>query len=431
MAEEKVIDLTEEQKAKIPGYIEKWTNIGLAMFPMDTEKISGILDEVYNEGSKAPPIWKVFTQSPVGCIFGKVIVENLAKDELVVINEETLAQIVKNMNKKSKPTTYKNIQIPIVEITKFFVEKLKREAKSYIDGKPTKYAPDVYNYVYNFLCNIPQPEGAFYNALWEYLYKCIKAEIPKTIKNFHLYDFIYGQHDAGWLAMYEFFLNELKLDVCKKLVPLMKLAECSHWCLPYEEICFISATPVKLNLQDGRLHKDGDVAIEYSDGLKIWALNGCVVTQEIAETPANELNCQLLLTEQNAQVRHEIVKKIGYTRIMQELEVEIVDKINALALYMEFPIGDYHQQGDILIVGNPIEYLKFDELAPDFKERLKTINYELVLLKSKDGNKRPFLKMDNASNGEPHYEGVLPDCKTVFDAIKFRNKTDCLPFQLT
>ena len=57
------------------------------------------------------------------------------------------------------------------------------------------------------------------------------------------------------------------------------------------------------------IHKDGGPAIAYSDGFSVWALNGVRCSQEIAETPADQLKSTLILSEKNAQVRAEIVKK--------------------------------------------------------------------------------------------------------------------------
>ena len=47
--------------------------------------------------------------------------------------------------------------------------------------------------------------------------------------------------------------------------------------------------------------------------------------------------------------------------------------------------------------------------------------YELLLLDLGDGRRRPFLKMTNPSTGDYEYQGVPPNCKTVEEAICFRN----------
>ena len=57
--------------------------------------------------------------------------------------------------------------------------------------------------------------------------------------------------------------------------------------------------------------------------------------------------------------------------------------------------------------------------------------YELLVLDLGEGLRRPYLKMVNPSLGTWHVEGVHPSCKTVSDALTWRNGTDVPPSQLT
>ena len=111
-------------------------------------------------------------------------------------------------------------------------------------------------------------------------------------------------------------------------------------------------------------------------------------TQEIVETPANKLDPRLVLSERNAEVRREIVRKIGIERIVSVIGAQSLDV-----------------SGD----------------------------YELLLLDLQDGLKRPYLKMLNPSIGTWHVEGVHPNCVTVEQAIAWRNGVDIgeLPVVLT
>ena len=143
----------------------------------------------------------------------------------------------------------------------------------------------------------------------------------------------FGQHDANWLAFYDYFLNEHNLDSCKKLIPLMELAKHCNWYLPFKNICIISNKPKKINLVNNRLHADGQPALEYRDGFAIWALNGVRVSKEIAETPAEKLNPELLFKEKNAEVRREIIRKIGYDILLHKLNAKKIDIDNDNELF--------------------------------------------------------------------------------------------------
>ena len=130
-------------------------------------------------------------------------------------------------------------------------------------------------------------------------------------------------------------------------------------------------------MQNKTLHNDNGPAIAYSDGFSVWALNGVRVTKEIAETPAEKLNSKLILEEKNAEVRREIVRKIGIEKVCKDLNAKIIDRWE---------------------------------------------DYELLELDLQDGRKRPYLKMKNPSIKTYHIEGIAPNIKTVQEALVWRNR---------
>jgi hypothetical protein len=218
-------------------------------------------------------------------------------------------------------------------------------------------------------------------------------------------NFCYGQHEASWLSFYDFFSKVCHLKKeCEPILPFFDLAENCGWWLPYDEVIVFCERPEEVNLIEngkihciknslptspiinGRLHKDGGAAILYRDGFKEWALNGVRVSQEIAETPAANLDPHLVLKTPNAEVCREIVRKMGIERILKELNSKIIDT-----------------QDD----------------------------YELLLLDMRDNRMRPYLKMVNPSIGVYHVEGVPPNTKTVADALKWRNGSEEKPTIVT
>jgi len=198
--------------------------------------------------------------------------------------------------------------------------------------------------------------------------------------------FCYGAHEASWLSFYDYCLNVLGLECCNPLVPHMELAKIAGWWLPFEDVAIVSEKPAEVHLEDGVLHCDGGPAIRYEDGYCVWALHGVRVPQEIAETPAGKLDAKLVVSETNAEIRREIIRKIGVERVSMALEAEVLDK-----------------QDD----------------------------YELVNLNMGDDRHRPYLKMLNPSIGVWHMEGVPPDIRTVKEALAWRNGTEEEPVNLT
>ncbi len=245
-------------------------------------------------------------------------------------------------------------------------------------------------------------------------WEVVKEEVEKKINElFSEKDddvrcyFLWGQEEAYWTAMYK-FAQELGVaypyDAKETLELWDKLCYVSHWWAPFRGVCFCSERPTySCRAFDKPLHREDGPVIEYADGWKVWHLNGVSVSEEIVMTPASELDANLLLEETNAEVRREIVRKIGIERVLRDLNAEVIDRKTS----RELGIGSEMPS------------------PPD-------LTYELLLLDLRDGRKRPYLKMQNASHPELiHVEGVGPECNTVEQALNFRESSEERPGIIT
>lgn len=118
------------------------------------------------------------------------------------------------------------------------------------------------------------------------------------------------------------------------------------------------------------------MALAYPDGWGLYCLNGVRVPPQIVTTPAEQLDCQFILKERNAEIRREFVRKAGIEKVCKDLGAKTLD------------VQD---------------------------------SYELLALNIGDGLERPYLKMKNPSIGVYHIEGVSPECRTVQQALNWRN----------
>jgi hypothetical protein len=142
-----------------------------------------------------------------------------------------------------------------------------------------------------------------------------------------------------------------------------------------------------LMLSGNRLHCESGPAVSWrGSDQRYFFLNGVHVSEEIVLTPANRLDPRLMLFERNTGTRREIIRKVGIERVCEAFNARSID-----------------QRGD----------------------------YELLLLDLRDGRVRPFLKMKNPSIGVYHIEGVAPECRTVAQALAWRNRSDAPPSILT
>lgn len=191
-----------------------------------------------------------------------------------------------------------------------------------------------------------------------------------------VYPYLCGNFDSNYFSLYDFIYSNL-ITISNNLVQkwnLYKWTSEVSLIYPFDDFCVISEKPTKINMKNNMLHNETGASVEYADRFSIYSLNGIQVPEKIVTTSWDKLDAKLIITEENAEIRREIVRKIGIEKICKDLNAKIVDK-----------------QG----------------------------NYELLILDTKK-QKRPYLKMKNPSIGCYHIEGVPSECDTVEKALNSR-----------
>ena len=189
-----------------------------------------------------------------------------------------------------------------------------------------------------------------------------------------------GSFWAGWCAYVTFFRDVMGWHdpILEKFTIDEELVQSCGWVWWHENVLALSDRPRVLHRNAaGRLHCTDGPAIAYPDGWAIYALNGVAVPEALVMTPTHELNPQLILTEKNAEVRREIVRKIGIESVVQKLGGKQLDQWH-----------DY-------------------ELLELFIPGMRT--------------KPRYLKMKNPSIGVWHIEGVPPEITTCRGALAWRD----------
>lgn len=152
----------------------------------------------------------------------------------------------------------------------------------------------------------------------------ICAEIDEPPSSKYVDDMIYGNQDCAWLALYDFFLNELDIKVCEKLVPLMQFAECAGWWSPYNNAVVIQDRPEEIHMDEaGRLHNIKGMAIRYSDGYGVYCYHNVPVPDWIIETP-EKITVAAIESEANVEIRRAMIEIYGEERyIMDSGAIEV------------------------------------------------------------------------------------------------------------
>lgn len=241
------------------------------------------------------------------------------------------------------------------------------------------------------------------NSLWDSLDKSLRESLGDSMgdsKIKYTTTWFWGSFDSYWICFYLFSKLigvKFKKTDYQMLLKYAALAKSSFWFYPFENICVMVRKPKNIKLNENeKKHCDGGPAIEFNDGWKLWALNDVIVSKEISETPASELDPKLILKEKNVEVRRELLRKIGVERFLKHTESKTLDKTK------------------VEIAGRSHEY-------------------ELLKINLGEGLEPcPALKMEHASlPGVYLVEFVGRECKTVLDAIQFRNGRAEMPVTLT
>ena len=137
----------------------------------------------------------------------------------------------------------------------------------------------------------------------------------------------YGQHDADWLAFYDFFRKECGLVAqTEKLSGLTELCQSAGWALPHKNICWVSERHHILARDDaGRLHSLTGPACTYPDGWAIYAVHGTRVPETWITDPKS-LTAKIALTWGNVEQRRAACEILGWENILKELDAKSIDK---------------------------------------------------------------------------------------------------------
>lgn len=191
------------------------------------------------------------------------------------------------------------------------------------------------------------------------------------------FDYIGSGYDRGWTAFYE-FMEEIGVDFTD--IPewgvWKKITKSGIWgMLLFENMAFVCVRPsvVKTN-QNGDLHCEDGMAIQWQDGFGFYYLNGVEMEESHVMTSAENLDVKEIVNEKNIEVRRELIRKIGMERFIQKTGAKVLDRK-----------GDY----ELLSV-------RLSDEVPDAR----------------------YLKMKNPSIGVYHVEGV--EGNTVQEALNFR-----------
>lgn len=240
----------------------------------------------------------------------------------------------------------------------------------------------------------------------------ILKEFQQNKKINFVYPNLLGQFDVSFFAFYDFMKNVLGVNHFPKDYENLRELINFNLIYPIEGYIIFCQKPEIILRNERGLHCENGPALRYQDGTEIWALNGVKMPSEYILTPKEELEPNLILKEKNAEIRRELVRKITLEKLFATLPSKIIDKKS-------------YKSDAKLTSNNCLERLTNFVNSKILNDKNTIITeYELITIDIGDDRFRPYLRMKNPSTGDLHIEGVHPDCKTVEDALAWRNQLD-------
>ncbi len=400
---DKITHLTKEQEEQIPEYINKWVNC--ASTPMDKEKASYWTKELYKFMGKEEPII-IYGDSPGNTIklaWLFLLLFNNKEEKTKQLDSQLYSQLSSQLGSQLGSQLYSQLDSQLgsqldSQLGSQLYSQLDSQLSSQLDSQlgsqlysqlDSQLGSQLYSQLDSQLYSQldSQLGSQLYSQLSSLPDSLFKKEL-ELVKNC-FYVTIYWLVWSGWYEYGKYigvkFMEEtynLFLGFCEQV----------HFIIPFEGICFISEKPKAIHWNNQKqLHKDLGLAVEYSDGWGLYALNGVQVPEYLVMTPSGKLDIEFWKKEKNADIRTEFRNKYGAER-MKKLGKTVDSYKNYKNLNPEWRESKY-ELVDMAPVFNAIQYA-------------------------------PHLDMVNLTTGSRHLEPVSPKCKTIQDAIKFRWEED-------
>jgi hypothetical protein len=361
----KVTELTPYQEEQLEVYKQKWIAKGLSTDPVDPVKAKEFASWLYKKLDRAEPEI-IIKKGPVDAWLATQILDifNSSKDKEE--NEWTKAA------KKSDGLISSRVNTVFEEIK---TEFRTRHAGIFQQMMGTIHGKDSPNTLEEPGVKVVKMEDKKVEKMTE---ENFINHVLNSSKSF-TWPSLSGQFDAPFFSFYDYVDQVLGIKLDPDFYELIKSVDFGL-IYPIEGFCIFSERLEGVSLNStGVLHCEKGPALRYQDDFEIYALNGVIVPKDLVLTPADKLDPKLIVKERNAEVRKEIVRKIGMERVLDHLKSKLVDEIPG---------------------------------------------YQLVYLDIDKETQRPYLKMKNPSTGVWHVEGVPPGTKSCREALAWRNGLD-------
>ena len=290
--------LADEQLARFPEFVDKWTRIGLSTEPADRPRAEAAILAMYKQAGLPKPeiVWR---GSPMSNVLAWASVQDSVRDSVWNrVWDRALASIGANLGDSMGASVGASVWTGVWTGVRDSVGDSVRD--SVRDSVWDSAGDSVRNSVRD-----SAGEDSVLAGAWGSL--C-------------------GQHDAHWLGYYDFFREVVGMTKeTQKAIPLTHLVQSAGWTIPCKHICFVSERHTTLERDDkGRLHCLAGPAVRYPDGWSIYAVHGVRVPENVVMRP-EQITVTAINAERNSEIKRVMIERLGWDRWSAECGAAVID----------------------------------------------------------------------------------------------------------
>jgi len=368
--------LTKEQEEQFEVYVDKWLKIGLCTDKFTREEAEPIVNDLYKHILKKDKVPLIIMDSPLSAWLAACLLNNDMSQVMSQVGSQVMSQVRSEVMSQVESQVRSQVKSQVWSQVRSQVEsqvwsQVEVQVWSQVDSQVGS-----------------QVMSQVRSQVWSQVESQVKSQVESQVESqvgSYIHPHLDGHLWAAYLSFYDYFSEIVKIKLCDNLNIIKRTLILGN-IYPLYNVCIISQKPIEINMVDGLLHAEGKPSIKYVDGFSVWSLNGVKVPQYLAETPESELDIEFFKKEKNADVKAEFIRKYGIDRMSN----------------MGKSIDSFKNYND------NTWWVKSEYELIDMSPIFESINYA------------PHLKMKNQTTGTYHMEGVIPECRDLPSAIKFR-----------
>lgn len=353
-----ITKLTPEQVALIPEYWAKWQAIALSTQPLDRNLAQEAVKAAYHAIDKPTPEI-VFCDSPnaVPATLNQLLKRTLSRETTWLVDSYSQEQRLREL--------HQTFGVPVNRaLDEHLHSRLWKQLNQQLSGSV------------QIQLALSQAQARHYEPqLWEQL--ALQPDMRAVLST------CWRREPPLFNSMWmDFAISVLHCTHDRAQgTAFLSLLQHGGWLFPYEKLCLVCDRPIHLSFDaENRLHAEGHPAIQFSDGLSVYAYAGVRLPEQYGRLHPQQWRSHWLLQEPNAELRRVLIQGIGYGRICQELEVTELDAWQEYTL-LEIDVEDDDEPLLLLKMTCPSTgFIHVARVPPDSmsaKEAISWMNWDI------------------------------------------------------